>query len=425
MRSILLGTVAILIASANGSWAADELVPEQTSRAPANSPEPPSVPADAIDTHPWNPDIHHANMWPYDKPVVVASEYFGPPGDFWLRAEYFLWNLKSERLPPLVTTGPTGSGGVLGQAGVATLFGGPSLELNPFSGGRFTAGVWFESSYTCGFEGSYFFLAERSAKFTATSSGLPGTPDLALPFVNALTGQPASSILASAGLASGAVLVRVPTELQGGEATLVWNVCRCPSYSVDCLAGFRYLGQSGQLSITDVTTTLGAAPIPGNRLTTSDLFAARNHYYGGQVGGRFDYRWHGLVLGLTEKLALGGRTTDILITGSTVQTTATGAVTQTASGLLTQPSNIGKHSDDAFAVVNEINVQAGWQCHDCLQVFVGYTFLYVSSVVRPGDVVDLVVNQAQATGGPPRPAFAPRATDFWAHGLNAGLELRY
>jgi len=52
---------------------------------------------------------------------------------------------------------------VLGQPGVATLFGGSSLSVNPFSGGRFTGGVWFESSYTCGFEGSYFFLAERSA----------------------------------------------------------------------------------------------------------------------------------------------------------------------------------------------------------------------------------------------------------------------
>lgn len=421
MRSILLGTLAILIMNPDWSRAVDDTPPAPTTSAPAPVSDPAPAVRDGADSHPWNPDIHHANVWPYDKPIPIDSDYVGPPGEFWLRAEYYLWNLKGERLPPLATAGPTGSGGLPGQPGVGTVIGGSTPALNPFSGGKFTGGVWFESSYTWGFEGSYFFLAERSARFTAAALGLPGTPDLGLPFVNVLNGQPASVVLASSGLASGSVLVRAPTELQGGEAALVWNICRRPRYSVDCLAAFRYLEQSGQLAITDSTALF----FTGTRATATDFFSARNHFYGGEIAGRVEYCWRSLVLGLTEKLALGGRTTDIQIAGNTVLTSAAGAVTQTVGGLLTQPSNIGKHSDDAFAVVNEVGIQVGWRCHDCLQVFAGYTFLYLSSLVRPEGLVDLGVNLAPGTGGPARPAFSPRQTDFWAHGLNAGLELRY
>ncbi|HET7719587.1 MAG TPA: BBP7 family outer membrane beta-barrel protein, partial [Acidimicrobiales bacterium] len=63
----------------------------------------------------------------------------------------------------------------------------------------------------------------------------------------------------------------------------------------------------------------------------------------------------------------------------------------------------------------------------------GYTVLYWSSVVRPGDQVDLLVNASQIpsnllpTGlvGPARPAVLFRDTDFWAQGVNLSLEVRY
>jgi len=55
--------------------------------------------------------------------------------------------------------------------------------------------------------------------------------------------------------------------------------------------------------------------------------------------------------------------------------------------------------------------------------------IYWSSVVRPGDQVDPVVNFSQLFGGPlvgpaqPLPQF--NRTDFFAHGLSFGLEFRY
>ncbi len=355
----------------------------------------PGPPAEAIDSHPWNPDVLHANIWPYDEPLKIPTEYYGPPGEFWLRGEYFVWGLKGDRLPPLVSSGPAGG----------TLFGGQSLNLDPYFGGRFTGGVWFESSYCFGFEGTYFFLADQAGKFASASSG---TPVLARPFVDAATGLPAARVLAAPG-AAGGVSVQASTELQGAEGSLVWNLHRGPAWSFEIVGGFRYLDLGGELRIVDATAAAG------NSTITVDELAARNHFYGGQVGGRAEYRWHCLVLDLTEKLALGGRTTDITIAGGAAATTAAGTTTQTVGGLLAQTSNIGRHSDDSFAVVNEISIQAGWQFSDCVKAFVGYSFLYFNSVVRPGGLVNLNVPAA----------FAPQETDFWAHGLNAGLEIRY
>ncbi|OAI44928.1 hypothetical protein AYO44_13425 [Planctomycetaceae bacterium SCGC AG-212-F19] len=413
MRQWILSTILLVGVTAGLGKAGEDGNPES----PANPALAHAVtPPETNDAHPWNPEVAHGNEWPYKKPVHIDAEFYGPPGEFWLGAEYLLWRLKGASLPPLVTTGPAGSNGILGQPGVTTLFGASTPDINPFSGARITAGLWFDSAYTLGLEGNYFFLAQRAVAFTASSAG---SPVLARPFINASAGVPDGLLLASPGVGSGSVQVQAPTELQGAEANLVWNLRRGPALIVDLLAGVRYLDLGSDLNVIDATSAQAGAP------TTLDQFTVHNHFYGGQLGGRVDYRWRCLVFGLTEKVALGASTADIKIAGTTVLTSGAGVGTQTAIGLLAQPSNIGRHSDDTFAVINEIGVQAGWQINDYLKAFAGYTFLYVSSVVRAGDMADLTVNPSQATGGPARPAFTPHETGFWGHGLNAGLELRY
>jgi hypothetical protein len=65
---------------------------------------------------------------------------------------------------------------------------------------------------------------------------------------------------------------------------------------------------------------------------------------------------------------------------------------------------------------------------------VGYNFLYVSSVIRPGDQVDRVLDITQIPNFPVpgvqptalgRPTVLFKETDFWAQGINLGLEIRY
>ncbi len=416
MRKFLL-SAAILFATAVMGYAADDGTIDGNiqGKAPEQPPATPLTGGDDEGSAPWNPELRFANQWPYTHAVHIDTDFYGPPGDFWITAEYLLWWLKGATLPSLVTTGPAGSGGILGQPGVATVSGGSTPDLNPFSGARFTAGTWFDSGYTLGLEGSYFFLAQKSGTFATSSAG---SPVLARPFTNAATGLPDSLLLASPGVGAGSVIVQSPTELQGAEANLVWNVRTTQKLVLDLLLGFRWLDVGSDLSILDATTAQAGAP------TVLDQFTVHNGFFGGQIGGRVAYRWQSLEVGLSEKLALGANTANITILGLT-NTTVGGVVTQTPVGLLAQPSNIGTHSDDTFAVVNEIGLHGGWQINDYVKVFAGYSFLFISSVVRAPEIVDPVVNLNQPAAGAGRPVFTRQQTDFWAHGLNAGVEVRY
>src|SRR5205807_3264084 len=102
----------------------------------------------------------------------------GEPGFWYGSLEYMLFRLNSDNTPPLVTTGPQESNGVLGMPGVRVLYGG-DLPQDSMSGARVTMGVWFNRCQTWGMFGSFFMTAERSNTFTA---GSPGDPLLARPF---------------------------------------------------------------------------------------------------------------------------------------------------------------------------------------------------------------------------------------------------
>ena len=78
-------------------------------------------------------------------------------------------------------------------------------------------------------------------------------------------------------------------------------------------------------------------------------------------------------------------------------------------------------------------MNVGYDVTPHLRAFVGYNFLYVSSVVRPGDQVDRIIDPSRlpvpaALAGnlPPantgRPLVPFKATDFWAQGINFGLK---
>ena len=71
----------------------------------------------------------------------------------------------------------------------------------------------------------------------------------------------------------------------------------------------------------------------------------------------------------------------------------------------------------------------GHQLTRHLRATVGYTFLYWSDVVRPGSQASRVLNPTQlppnALQGPALPVLHFEGTDFWAMGLNFGLDFEY
>src|SRR5207253_2324930 len=109
---------------------------------------------------------------------------------------------------------------------------------------------------------------------------------------------------------------------------------------------------------------------------------------------------------------------EVHITGFTQNTLPGTAPVTAAGGLLAQSTNIGNHSRDSFAVVPELGVTLAYQVTSGVKLSVGYSALYLSEVVRPGDQIDPGVNPnlvpafaggavlPPLPGGPRRPGFA-------------------
>src|SRR5581483_10623798 len=116
-------------------------------------------------------------------PCWHCEDSFKDNSCFWVSGEYLLWWVKGGNLPALVTTSPVGTpraaAGVLGVPGTVVLFGADATSEEERSGGRFTAGFWFDPEQTLGLEGTFLFLGDRALNF-ATGSG--GSPILARPF---------------------------------------------------------------------------------------------------------------------------------------------------------------------------------------------------------------------------------------------------
>jgi hypothetical protein len=67
-----------------------------------------------------------------------------------------------------------------------------------------------------------------------------------------------------------------------------------------------------------------------------------------------------------------------------------------------------------------------------VQVYAGYNFLYWSNVIRPGDQIDRTVDLTFVPNAPPvppsgqnRPAPTFGQSDFWAQGVQFGVQFRW
>jgi hypothetical protein len=360
---------------------------------------------------------------------------------FWASAEYLLWRIKGYRVPPLVTTGTLESQGILGNPGTVLLFGDSHLDNDWHSGARFSAGYWFDCCQSCGLEASFFFLGDRTHTNTFNSNG--GL--LTRPFFNANQGIPFVETAGAPGVASGSISVENHSKLYGGEVSMVHCCCRTCDSSLDAIAGVLYLNLEESLSITevvDVSPNVAAvipsfAPFAGQHIVAFDRFATRNQFYGGQVGLTGERRFGRAFVNGTGTLALGWTHEDVDITGFQVRTSPGGATTVSTGGLLALNSNIGHFTRDEFAVVPVGQVNVGYYITPRLNAFVGYTFLYWSRVVRPGDQIDTNIDITRIpnflppgttvppVNGPAVPGVPFKSSDFWAQGINFGVEIRW
>jgi hypothetical protein len=411
--------------------------PAPTAPAPT-APAPQTLPAYPVPSVPW----------PCDPPMVApmrnAGPFAGDPGRFYASAEYLLWWTRSAPTPVLLTVGPAGTDGILGQPGVVPLFGGTPIDDGARGGARFNFGWWFGCCHDAGIDASFFFLGDRGTDFAVRD---PGTFVLARPFFapNSTTtpGIPIpgnfAEVIGDPGNSTGGAIIHTDSFLWGAELNYREKCLGNCGWRLDWLAGYRFLDLTEDLRITESFSGLPNAVQPmirGVNGIIQDNFRTSNQFHGGQIGAIVERSMGRLVFDLRTKLALGVTFESADIDGGLRQFGPNFVQPTVPGGLLALNSNIGHFSKETFAVVPEVTFNIGYNVTDRLRFFVGYNFLYWSSVVRPGDQIDPVLDLRRIplfsdprfqTVGAIRPisgvhpAATLKDTDFWAQGINFGI----
>lgn len=357
----------------------------------------------------------------------------------WVDVSYMHWWVKPDHTPPLVTTGnpATPGAGVIGTPGATILLGDGSINPTEFSGVRLFAGTWLDDERLSAVEIGGFWVGKNSRQYQFATG--PGTPVLAQPFV---AGAETARYISLPGVYQGNINVNSVMDFHSAEANCYRNIYRVNGWSFDGLAGVRYLYLNDTLTLNQDVTVLGGGAIPfqgavqgpGSAFHFYDAFNATNRFFGGQFGLRVNWAWKCWDFGATGKLGLGGTAHTVVIDGVTTLIPATGGAATTAVGsTLAQPSNIGRHTLTDFSLVPELNATVGYQICCNVRVFAGYNVFGWTQVARPSSQIDRTIDPTQsptsATFVPNHVATSPvylnSRGEFWAQGLNVGVELKY
>lgn len=364
----------------------------------------------------------------------------GAAGDdnrFWADGQALLWWVKAQHVPALVSTSPVGTpqatAGVLGTSTGSVLYGNTDVNGGLRPGGDFDVGYWIDAQHRFALTARYFFLTDKESTFDAASSG---NPILARPFINATTGAQAALLVAFPGVLN-AASINVSTSSRdifdaevGGEQVLVGPA----GTRYVAMFGYRYFQINESLGINQVATALASTnpySVPvGSTVAIADAFKTHNDFNGGNFGLRIERSEGNLDVSFLAKLGVGfiHEATEIL--GSTQTTAVGGTPVTTTGGFLALPTNVGHFGRDDVALIPEFGCTLGYRLNDSWRVFGGYTFLYVSRLLRASDQVDVTVNTTQlpptnALSGAARPAATLNVTDLWMQGINLGFEFRY
>jgi hypothetical protein len=392
-----------------------------------------------------------------DSSSFCGESFCGPPGRFWIRADYLAWWTNGTFLPPLVTTSPADTAiadaGVLPNATI--LFGNTTVNTEGRSGARVTVGYWLNCDRTWGLEGDFFDIGGLSTNYSAASSAT-GSPILARPFfdVDPATGQPrqASEIVSYPNQFSGNISVSDSDYLQSAGFNLrgmlccgnfcgssdkdSCEICDPRSCRMDVIAGYRFYRLNDSLLIHENVLGLAASPFPDTTFDVTDSFRTINEFHGvelGLVAQTYRGPWSFEFL---AKMALGNNHQTINLNGATTitQRNANGAIVSQQSyneGVYVLGTNTGGHSRDDFVVIPQLGMEIGYQITDNWRAFLGYNFLYWATVAKAADQIDQNIDSARIPPptthqlSEPFPAYNFHASNFWAQGINGGVEFRY
>ena len=359
-------------------------------------------------------------------------------GRLWLRSEYLHWWTDGMNVPALVTSSPDGTSqptaAVLGESGTSVLFGNREMNDGSVGGFRFSGGFFITPQRTFAIEAEYFQLGEQDDRYAIAGDG---SPIIGRPIFDIVAGRETAQLISYPNLVSGSLSIDSETNLRsfflGGRASL------CPTHGVCCancgqqdrtdwIVGYRYLNLDDRLSFHENLDSQSTAA-PGT-IVLNESFRAENEFNGLQLGVVNVTHLRRAWLESMLRVALGKNTQTVRIDGSTAITEA--GITDTfTGGLLAQRTNIGTHERDQFTMIPEIGLKLGVRLTDRAFVTIGYSVLYYPNVVRAGDQIDTDGNpnlsppEVVPLTGALRPRFRFIESDYLAHGISLGGELRF
>jgi hypothetical protein len=385
---------------------------------------------------------------PGTDPPQVPIVFHRKPAEWgWIEGEYLSSFIRPMRLSsPLVTEGSLNDAhpGALGQPGTTVLYGGSPIDFGMFSGFSMQGGVFLDGCNRFSLDAIGFWLPENTQTFS-TSSDPAGNPLIARPFfrTDAGPGLPREGdlLVSLPGNLTGTVSVLSRSQLGGVEFNFRYHAYLLERLHADGLVGFRYMRLAEQLGVSELInqlpgsnalTYLGPTVPPPDALAVQDSFSTSNQFFGPQIGGRLTYEQTWYSVEGFAKVAFGATQQLVNIDGSTTLLTPTGNSTATG-GVLALSSNIGAHNQTVFGILPEFGITVGVNLTQHIQLKLGYSFLMLNQVVRPGLQIDHNVNPSLIPGsfsygnftGATAPTFHFNEEFFYMSNLHIGIEFHF
>lgn len=356
---------------------------------------------------------------------VIGPPIEVPEGPrFWADVDALYWRSKGGLLPSLVAA-------VFGSPSQAS----PKSPLHAFlisdnrmngamqSGMQASAGYWIDKPFGTGVETRYQGLLHNDN--VAHYAGTPRT-FLNRPFWNEAANSPALFLLSTpSGSSVGHARVGTSFDSFGLEANYLHRGPAMFSESFHWIMGLRYWNLEEELFVEGTSHTSGMS------MTTFDSFTTRNQFLGGQIGGKWSWTRRKFMIDMSWRMAVGAMLEDVSIDGNSTVVLPAGARMEAPGGFLALSSNMGDHSRVKLTWIRESQISLSYAVLENVILRVGYSLMYVSGVVRPGEQVDLGINptvlpfSAAPPTAPARPGFRFNEEVFFMYGVNLGLTVQF
>lgn len=385
--------------------------------------------------------------------------------------EYLLWGIKRNLLTiPLLTTASYSDllPGAISQPGTKVLLGKDHFNMGWMNGFQVRAGAHINQHFEI--EGSYFLLPTVSRKRSFNTSGEPGAPNFAVPIfdvtgVCGLNGIPGETIFILPGPLSGdpgfsgVFDFCIATRLQGAAFNGLYHIFEKDQFHLYGLGGFRWFQLNESLIFKAKTHTVANVSFPAGFFNFSDRFYTANNFLAAELGINGQYlrkKWKlegklkGAIGEMLEQTKIKGSSST---SGGNLFFETQGTANETLpGGVFAEPTNSGKHKRNRFAYAFEAHLGGGYAFTRHLKIDLGYTFLWLSNILRPGKQIDRKINTtltaladasrstvgtgpgpipfgdsggAPSPRGPKRPHLLFKTRSFYAQGFDLGVSLEF